>query len=74
MTIRLACICRSLAVTRSFLKGQAPDLTFEDGLEVTKLLMACYMSAELGKRLSWPVEGLDTYRPAAVRNEYTATV
>src|SRR5262249_10116426 len=33
-----------------FLAKKKPELTFEDGLEVTKLLMACYMSAERGER------------------------
>ena len=55
-----------------FLAGKPPIETFEDGLEVTKLLMACYMSAERGERLSWPVAGLDTYVPAVARGEYTA--
>jgi predicted dehydrogenase len=55
-----------------FLAGKAPDLTFEDGLEVTKLLMACYWSAERGERLSWPVAGLDDYVPAVAREEYSA--
>ena len=56
----------------AFRAGRKPSLTFEDGLEVTKLLMACYMSAERGERLEWPVAGLDDYVPAVARNEYTA--
>jgi predicted dehydrogenase len=55
-----------------FLAGQPPSETFEDGLEVTRLLMACYMSAERGERLAWPVKGLDDYVPAVAREEYTA--
>ena len=43
-----------------------------DGLEVTKLLMACYMSAERGERLSWPVAGLDDYVPPSARESYPA--
>jgi predicted dehydrogenase len=55
-----------------FRTGQKPTETFEDGLEVTRLLMACYMSAERGERLSWPPKGLDDYIPAPAREEYTA--
>jgi predicted dehydrogenase len=55
-----------------FLAKKKPDLTFEDGLEVTKLLMACYMSAERGERLSWPVAGLDDYVPSVARETYTS--
>ncbi len=56
-----------------FLAGTKPSETFEDGLEVTKLLMACYMSAEKGERLSWPVAGLDEYVPAVAREDYRAS-
>jgi predicted dehydrogenase len=55
-----------------FLSKKPPTETFEDGLEVTKLLMACYMSAERGERLSWPPAGLETYIPAVAREEYTS--
>jgi len=59
-------------VAERFLAKKKPELTFEDGLEVTKLLMACYMSAERGERLSWPVAGLDDYVPAVARETYTS--
>jgi len=36
---------------RSFLKGQNALLTFSYGLEITKLVMASYMSAELGREI-----------------------
>jgi predicted dehydrogenase len=55
-----------------FLAKKKPSETFEDGLEVTRLLMACYCSAERGERLSWPVAKLDDYVPAVAREEYTA--
>jgi predicted dehydrogenase len=55
-----------------FLAKKKPELTFEDGLEVTKLLMACYMSAERGERLAWPPAGLDDYVPAVARETYTS--
>ena len=56
----------------AFRLGRKPSLTFQDGLEVTQLLMACYMSAERGERLEWPVAGLDDYVSAVARQEYTA--
>jgi predicted dehydrogenase len=55
-----------------FLEKKKPELTFDDGLEVTKLLMACYMSAERNERLAWPVAGLDDYIPSVARETYTA--
>ncbi len=56
-----------------FRTGATPSLTFEDGLEVTKLLMACYMSAERGERLAWEPEGLEDFLPAVARGAYSAT-
>ena len=52
-----------------FRKGEAPSETFEDGLEVTKLLMACYMSAEQGRRIDWEPEGLDAYIPPVAQGK-----
>ncbi len=56
-----------------FLAGKRPSETFEDGLEVTRLLMACYMSAERGERLAWPPAGLEEYVPPVARETYRAT-
>ena len=53
-----------------FLRGETPVETFEDGLEVTKLLMACYMSAERGERLAWEPDGLEDFIPAAARGAW----
>jgi len=55
---------------QAFLKGEAPLLTFDDGLEVVRLLMAAYMSAEQGKTLSFPPPGLDEFIPAVARGEW----
>ena len=38
-------------------------LTFDDGLEVTQILMTAYMSAERGKTLDFPPRGLDSFVP-----------
>jgi predicted dehydrogenase len=39
---------------RVFLKGEKPLLTFADGLEVVKILMAAYMAAESGRTIEFP--------------------
>lgn len=57
-------------MVRCFLDGTKPMETFEDGLEVTRLLMACYMSAERGERLEFPPKGLDAFIPAVVRETF----
>jgi len=60
-------------MVRSFLDGRMPMETFDDGLEVTRLLMACYMAAERGERLEFPPKGLDDFVPAVARETYRAT-
>jgi predicted dehydrogenase len=56
--------------SQAFLDGRQPDLSFEAGLQVTELLMACYMSAEQERVLSWRPEGLDTFVPAVARGTW----
>jgi predicted dehydrogenase len=48
---------------RAFLGREKPRLTFADGLEVVKVLMTAYRSAELGKTLRFPPPGLDRFVP-----------
>lgn len=55
---------------RSFLEGRQPEENFHDGLEVTKLLMTAYMSAEQGRVIDFEPEGLDTFIPAVARGEW----
>ena len=55
---------------RAFLGKEAPRLTFEDGLEVVKLLMAAYQSAEEGRTLAFPPPGLDRFVPAVARGTW----
>ncbi|MCY3933292.1 MAG: gfo/Idh/MocA family oxidoreductase, partial [Acidobacteria bacterium] len=57
-------------MVESFRRGERPRETFEDGLEVTRLLMAAYMSAELGRAVDYPPEGLDEFVPAVARGEW----
>ena len=57
---------------RAFADGLQPELNFYAGRDVTELLMACYMSAELERVLDWRPEGLDTYQPPVARAETTS--
>src|SRR5438309_3000319 len=55
---------------RVFLGLEAPQLTFDDGVEVVKLLMTAYMSAEQGKTLEFPPKGIETFVPAVAKGEW----
>lgn len=55
---------------RVFLGKEQPKLTLEDGLEVVKILMAAYQSAEQGKTLSFPPRGLDAFVPAVAKGTW----
>lgn len=47
-----------------FLGKEKPLLTWDDGLEVVKVLMSAYQSAETGRTLDFPPKGLDQFVPA----------
>jgi predicted dehydrogenase len=55
------------AFARWFADGVQPELDFRAGLEVTELLMTCYMSAEGGRVMDWKPANLDTYVPLPAR-------
>jgi len=55
---------------RVFLGKESPRLTFEDGLETVKLLMAAYQSAEEGRTLDFPPPGLDRFVPAVAKGTW----
>jgi predicted dehydrogenase len=55
---------------RAFLGKEAPMLTWHDGLDVVRLLMAAYMSAEQGKTVQFPPRGVDTFVPAVARGTW----
>ncbi len=55
---------------RVFLGLEEPRLTFADGLEVVKLLMTAYQSAEQGRTIDYPGENLDTFTSAVSRYEW----
>ena len=55
---------------RVFLGKEKARLTFDDGVEVVKLLMTAYQSAEQGKTLSFPPKGLDTFMPKVAKGTW----
>lgn len=57
-------------MVRAFLAGRRPDETWEDGLAVTTVLMACYLSAERGQVVSFPTPELETFVPAVARGTW----
>jgi predicted dehydrogenase len=58
---------------RAFLGKEAPKLTFDDGLDVVRILMTAYQSAEQGKTLPFPPKGLEKFVPAVARGEWKPT-
>ena len=57
-------------MVESFLAGKRPNENFDDGLEVTRLLMAAYMSAEQNKTIKLPNPDIDSFIPAVARGEW----
>jgi len=55
---------------RVFLGKEEPILTFEDGLEVVKVLMTAYQSAEQGKTLEFPPRGIEKFVPKVAKGEW----
>ena len=51
----------------AFRRGEAPDETFADGVEVLAMLMTLYRSAELGRTVAFEEPGLDDYVPEVAR-------
>jgi predicted dehydrogenase len=57
-------------MVQSFLKGVRPEENFGDGLAVTELLMAAYLSAETGKTVPFPPKGLEKFVPAVAQGTW----
>lgn len=57
-------------MVESFLEGQRPEENFSDGLNVTELLMAAYLSLEKGKTLTFPPAGLENFIPAVAKGQW----
>src|SRR5437870_7291520 len=55
---------------QAFLNKQKPALTFDDGLQVVKVLMTAYMSAEQGRTLEFPAPGVETFVPAVAKGTW----
>ncbi len=55
---------------RVFLGKEEPLLTFDDGLDVVRMLMTAYQSAEQGKTLEFPPRGLDKFVPKVASGEW----
>jgi len=55
---------------RVFLGKEQPQLTFDDGLDVVRILMTAYQSAEQGKTLDFPPQGLDEFVPAVAKGTW----
>jgi len=57
-----------------FLAGKRPVETFDDGLNVTELLMTAYMSAEQEQTVAFPPPDLETFVPAVARGDWNPAV
>jgi predicted dehydrogenase len=55
---------------RAFLRKEKPKLTFDDGVEVVKMLMAAYQSAESGRTVSFPPKGIEDFVPAVAKGTW----
>lgn len=51
----------------ALLAGRRPDESFDDGVAVSELLMACYMSAEQGRTIAFPPPDLGSFVPAVAK-------
>jgi predicted dehydrogenase len=55
---------------RAFLADEKPMLTFDDGVEVMRILMTAYMSAARGRTLDFPPRGLDSFIPDVAKGTW----
>lgn len=57
-------------MVEAFRAGRQPDEDLQDGLLVTELLMAAYLSAEEGRTVTFPVSNLEEFVPAVARGTW----
>jgi predicted dehydrogenase len=55
---------------RVFLGKEKARLTFDDGLDVVRMLMTAYQSAEQGRTLDYPGKGVDKFIPAVAQGTW----
>jgi predicted dehydrogenase len=55
---------------RVFLEKEKAILNFDDGLEVVKMLMTAYQSAEQGKTIKFPAPGIDGFVPKVAKGTW----
>jgi predicted dehydrogenase len=55
---------------RVFLGKEKPRLTWDDGLDVVRVLMTAYQSAEQRKTVDFPPAGLDQFVPAVAKGTW----
>ena len=55
---------------RAFLTGEKPMVTFDDGVEVMRILMTAYMSAAKGRTLDFPPRGIDSFVPDVAKGKW----
>ncbi|HJU73761.1 MAG TPA: Gfo/Idh/MocA family oxidoreductase [Gemmatimonadaceae bacterium] len=55
---------------RVFLGQAEPRLTFADGVDVVRMLMTAYQSAELGRTLDFPPKGIDKFVPQVAQGKW----
>jgi predicted dehydrogenase len=55
---------------RVFLGKEKPLLTFQDGVDVVKILMTAYQSAESGRTLPFPPRGIEKFVPAVAKGTW----
>ena len=54
-------------MVKAFRAGRSPEETFNDGVEVIRMIMGLYKSAELGCTVTFPDADLRHYVPPSVR-------
>jgi predicted dehydrogenase len=57
-------------MVEAFRNQRMPWLNWDDGLEVVKVLMAAYMSAELSRTVAFPPRGLDSFVPEVAKGTW----
>jgi predicted dehydrogenase len=57
-------------MTQCFLAGERPRENFDDGLNVTELLMTAYLSAEQERTIAFPPPDLEMFIPAVAKGQW----